>query len=474
MTNLGNAPEIRFSMSEVGSCLSAPNLSCRTPSASSARGSFHTPPLHKSSTAPKPPSPLRADLSLPRLATSPSLSVETKASLPDHAPLSLGSLSPTSLVSPVSPQQEVVESEIREEDNPPLPAFESEFSADSSLSSTPVNIDDAFFLDVEKNLQAIHDMGIEHLKHREYSEALEVFEEILRGQLTRYGEQHYRVGTALHNIGIVHMKQGNFNEAAHVSYEAVRIRKLTLPPDHPDTAVSLSQLGVALLECRKFKKAIAHFRDALRIRRKCYGPKHLKVAKLLNNIGCALYELNELDVAKVAFEEALEIQRSTLREVPVQDLDEPSNQVLLSIASTLSNIGSIKLYWGLSAEAFIDLEESLLIQQSVLGDDHPFAKRTQECLEWIESQGGDLIDGNEDRLPRAVVYDDENKDGIRLCSSSTVSADKPKEDLLHMMELFNRNLSSFQTSFELACQGGQSLPQETQMGPKTSSEEFSV
>jgi hypothetical protein len=33
------------------------------------------------------------------------------------------------------------------------------------------------FLDAKKNIQAIHKIGIEHLRHNEYVEALDVFEE---------------------------------------------------------------------------------------------------------------------------------------------------------------------------------------------------------------------------------------------------------------------------------------------------------
>jgi hypothetical protein len=57
---------------------------------------------------------------------------------------------------------------------------------------------------------------------------------------------------------------------------------------------------------------------------------------------------------------------------------------MLSIASTQSNIASIKLYSGQYEEACVDLEEALLIQQCVLGDDHPLAQRTQESLMWME------------------------------------------------------------------------------------------
>ena len=295
----------------------------------------------------------------------------------------------------------------KKEDTP----SDSKATPPASPLSVPIDLDDGTFLDAEKNLQAIHEIGIEHLRHMEYAEALEVFEEILRGQLTRYGKDHPRVGTALHNIGLVHMKRGSYSEAARVCREAVRVRQVALGKEHADLAVSLAQLGVAYLELGKHKKAIVNFRQALRIRRRAFGPKHPKVAKILNNIGCGLYELNELQVAKVAFEEALDIQRETLRMMMTDEsnvvendnkgstptkrpLSEPQddtpNQVLLSIASTLCNIGSIRLYWGHFNEANVDLEEALLIQQSVLGDDHPLSRRTVESLEWISKKQQDV------------------------------------------------------------------------------------
>jgi tetratricopeptide (TPR) repeat protein len=250
------------------------------------------------------------------------------------------------------------------------------------VRTCPVDVDKGTFLEAEKNLQAIHEMASEHLRQGECAEALEVFEEILRGQLARFGPDHYRVGTALHNIGIVHMRQKDFVRALAVYKEAVRIRKKTLSPCHPDVAASLAQLGVAYMEREKYRKAIGAFREALKIRRICLGNDHPKVAKILNNIGCSLFELNELEVAMVAFEEALDIQRNLLRN-PIDGCPVTESS-LLSIASTQSNIASIKLYCGHFDEALIDLEEALLIQQCALGDDHPLARRTQESIRWME------------------------------------------------------------------------------------------
>lgn len=231
----------------------------------------------------------------------------------------------------------------------------------------PVDVDQGRFLEAERNLKAIHQMAAEHLAHGEYEEALEVFEEILRGQRERYGEKHYRVGTALHNIGIVHLKSKQYDKAIEVCKEAVRVRREALVPNHPDVAVSLAQLGVAHLECKQHREALIAFRDALQIRRGFLGAKHPKVGKILNNIGCALYELEELQGAKLTFEEALEIQRESLRAAPAADEEEfgaHSNQALLSIASTLCNLGSIQTRWGHFEEASVLLEEALLVSCS--------------------------------------------------------------------------------------------------------------
>ena len=239
----------------------------------------------------------------------------------------------------------------------------------SRSSTGPVDVDQGQFLEAERNLKAIHQMAAEHLAHGEYEEALEVFEEILRGQRERYGDRHYRVGTALHNIGIVHLKSKNYDKAIKVCKEAVRVRKEALVPNHPDVAVSLAQLGVAHLECQQNREALIAFREALQIRREFLGPKHPKVGKILNNVGCALYELDELEGAKFAFEEALEIQRETLRTSPVVDEEEMgafSNQALLSIASTLCNLGSIELRRGNFEDANVALEEALLVSSQLI------------------------------------------------------------------------------------------------------------
>jgi TolA-binding protein len=245
-------------------------------------------------------------------------------------------------------------------------------SRKGSRSTVPVDLDEGAFLEAEHNLRAIHEMAAEHLAHGEYEEAIEVFEEILRGQQERYGQDHYRVGTALHNLGIVYLKKGDYQKAIEICGRAVKVRKEALVPNHPDVAVSLAQLGVAHLESRQFNLALNAFRDALHIRQNFLGPRHPKCSKILNNIGCALYSMEEYVEAKKAFDEALDIQRDTLRNLPSTEGAESngmqSNSLLLSTASTLCNIGSIRLRWGEFDEAAIALDEALLVSNSLGGE----------------------------------------------------------------------------------------------------------
>jgi len=247
-------------------------------------------------------------------------------------------------------------------------------------------------------------MAAEHMAHGEYEEALEVFQEIYRGQKERYGDSHYRIGTALHNLAIAYLKCGKREEAIRSCREAVKIREQTLEPNHPDVAVSLAQLGVTHLELQQYRDALVAFRGALHIRRDTLGSKHPKVGKILNNIGCALFELEEFRGATLAFEEALEIQRETLHQTPAfsseqEDGSKVTYQIMLSIASTLCNIGSIKLRKELYDEASVAMEEALLIQQSVLGDEHSTVLNTLKSIEHIEKASEKAV------LDRAVSAD---------------------------------------------------------------------
>ena len=224
--------------------------------------------------------------------------------------------------------------------------------------------------------------------------------------------------------------------------------------------MSLAQLGVAYLESNKHNKAITAFHKALKIRWLCYGNRHPKVAKILNNIGCALYEIDELEVAKVALEESLHIQRYLLQSLPVNSMVNSQTQ-LLSIASTQSNIASIKLYHGEFDEALVDLEEALLVQQCVLSDDHPIVKRTEESIVWVEKSRNVATgrsSGELDLVSRLTGFGSMLSTGSLPSTGScdnelTLCRGKDDEPSLSVFNLLERRLMELHANLDIACGG---------------------
>uniref|UniRef100_A0A6S8WNC7 Kinesin light chain n=1 Tax=Chaetoceros debilis TaxID=122233 RepID=A0A6S8WNC7_9STRA len=244
----------------------------------------------------------------------------------------------------------------------------------------------------ERNLRAIHRLALQHLHFREWDEAIYVLEEMLRGVQEVYGPGHHRVGTVLHNLASTFMRAKRFDKAIQASRKAIDIRRSALGPSHADVAVSHSLMGLAHMETEQHDLAMCSLQRALAIRRKLIPRNDKKIVRLLNNIGCSQFDLGKLQDAASAFEEALQVQRSIMKMSKKTGIGEETegsigvNHCLLGIASTLCNLGSIKLRWKQHNGALAYLEEALLIQQSVYGEVHSLVENTKDTIDFIVAQ----------------------------------------------------------------------------------------
>jgi tetratricopeptide (TPR) repeat protein len=252
-------------------------------------------------------------------------------------------------------------------------------SSKGARSLGPVDVDKAQFVDSDHlSLKRMHSLASDEMKSGAYDEALYIFHEIIRLLIERHGEENnIHVGATWHNIGIVNSKAKRHKEAVYACKKAVQIREALLGKSHQEVAVSLSQLGVAYLDSRQYERALDCFRGALTIREDYFGSHHIKVAKILNNMGCVFFEMNEHSDAESAFKEALDIQRFLLSRT---ESSSNANSILLSIASTQSNIGSILLKRKEFGDAIAAFDEALVLQQSVLGDTHETVLNTSQTM----------------------------------------------------------------------------------------------
>jgi len=263
-----------------------------------------------------------------------------------------------------------------------------------------------------RNLRAMHKLGYAHLRANEYANAIEIFAEILRGQKERHGKRSPQAAVAMHNLGVVCMRCGRYRDTVRLTDLAARIRVENLGKDHPEVAASLAQQGVALMEMEEHALALASFCEALRIRRKALeddekidnkgataiatGNQPL-IVRLLNNIGCALFEMDELNESRLTFENALAMQRELMKAnknrgpaAAVADgTDNPFDvdpkdayHTPLSIALALTNLGSIHLRMKDFDTSLVYYDEALLIQESVLGEDHKVVTNTKESIDF--------------------------------------------------------------------------------------------
>ena len=122
--------------------------------------------------------------------------------------------------------------------------------------------------------------------------------------LDRYGEEHYRVGSALHNVAVANLRSGLLDDARDAIEEAIRIRKLTLGEDDAKVADSLVEYGIILLSMKNYAKSIEVFEDALELRQiesdeaengAARKEAKLKKAKIRHNIGCVNFETHQYE-----------------------------------------------------------------------------------------------------------------------------------------------------------------------------------
>lgn len=256
-------------------------------------------------------------------------------------------------------------------------------------SSVPIDVDGQKVVNAELYLKEIHDEIFLHLTEGDVSDALDLFQCVLRSHKEKFGDDHHLVGQVLHNIGTVYLFAEEYKMALPMFKQALKIRAEALNPDHPDVTASLIKTGLALFALSEYDSALTTFSEALRVRRKKFGYSHPLVAQILNNIGAVHYELGGLLSALKAFEEALEVQKAELEK------DHDNSIIVRGVAGTLGNIGFIHAKRKDYAEAIVVLEEALGLYRQVLDPEDSTLRVTLGNLAYVLTYANSSIVSHE-------------------------------------------------------------------------------
>lgn len=208
--------------------------------------------------------------------------------------------------------------------------------------------------------------------------------------LARYGEKHERVGAALHNVAIANLRAGSLDDAMDAIEEAIKIRSRSLGRSHPKVADSLVELGIILLSMEEHADSLRVFERALKLRRTEHedmyaqediDDSNLKIAKVLNNMGCVNFEQQHLSAAKKNFEEATSLQKNVFRSVFNFSVGyDTSSPGILTMASTMCNMGYVAIEQADFNEAIHIFRTSLQIQKAVLGSGNKLVQSSLDNL----------------------------------------------------------------------------------------------
>ena len=202
------------------------------------------------------------------------------------------------------------------------------------------------------------------------------------------GINFYVSGITAHNLGVAKVLSGDERAAEPCFREAIALKEAAFGRDHDEVALSWDELGIQLFARGNFDDASAAFREAHRMRHSL-GSNSTSVsdddvpnpilAMTLNNIACCDFQKGDHETALRSLEEARSIQHRAVGSPVQDDLD------LLHVAIVYCNCGYLKLAMKQYDEARSILEEALLIQQSVLDDNHRAVRDTLSNIEFTNA-----------------------------------------------------------------------------------------
>jgi tetratricopeptide (TPR) repeat protein len=270
-------------------------------------------------------------------------------------------------------------------------------------SSIPINVD--FVL--ESNEEEIASFANERIQRRHYRDAIDIYESVLSHFRKCYGNDHQLVMDTLNNLCISNTLNGNYSQALSYGIEALSLRRKNLGKNHMDVASSLSELGIVYYAREDFDKSLSSFREAMRIYSKApdCAERSTRICSLLNNIGCVHYSMGKVATSLSTFNECLGLQRSFMGKLTGDTM----SKVLYNMSITLCNTGIVTSKQGNLDNALSLLEEGLMVQYSVLPDDHRMITTVQKAKKRLECIREPLSPKMEERIKLEFDIDPQEK-----------------------------------------------------------------
>ena len=236
--------------------------------------------------------------------------------------------------------------------------------------SKPARNSDRFH--AQNNLAGAHGAQGRH------SEAAELFREILAASQHHAGADHENALMAAMNLGITLRNLGKHSESEAVLRDTLPRMQRVLGPEHERALHAASALAAGLRCQQKHDEAEPLLRDTLAIQQRVHGDGHRETLGTCRNLAALLTSTRRCSEAEELSRGALAQARRTFG---------PEHPETLIMSGVLGR--ALSRQPGKAVEALCFLTETLVIQQSASGPDHPDAQQTAHDLQgWQDLQRG--------------------------------------------------------------------------------------
>jgi CHAT domain-containing protein/Tfp pilus assembly protein PilF len=228
-----------------------------------------------------------------------------------------------------------------------------------------------------------------------YDEAEPLYQKALGYSEELQGEKHPTSLALNNNIAMLYEAQGDFARAELTYQRVITLNKLVFGETHPNTVASINNLAYLYLVDQKPEQAEESFKEAFEIWSELYGEKHQDTLKALNNVGRVQHQLGEMDAAEETLNRALELRMELFGGKEHEDVLRSMNDIALLYVDLGREDDALELF-----------QETLELQETVLGEHHPYTFETLNNLANLQYDLGNLEEAYE---VRRVGYDRRNE-----------------------------------------------------------------
>jgi len=240
------------------------------------------------------------------------------------------------------------------------------------------------FANAALHLRGISDVALRHAKNREFQDAIDVYNTLLRSCQTSSGPMLGLVGqliaSTLHNLSVLHIWNKEYDQALPFCRECLRI-KTELIGDSIEAVQCWANMGLISYAMESFPSSLTSFRKAAQLSME--AASHVS-GIFINNIACVHTDMSKLSLARTEFDKSVQVQKGESLDISLDSVALGRDE-LLSISISIFNVGVSCAKQKQYETAVSHIDACFSIQSTLMDESEAIVQTTLYSLNLLKS-----------------------------------------------------------------------------------------